>query len=73
MPYGNPQPYIANSNRLAKFDLNLSIISENIEWISFLLNNQGQRSVTLPKTDEKKCHVAIPSQVLLTTICMQNT
>ena len=37
--YYNPQPYIANSNMLAKFDLNLSIISQNIE---FLPNNQGQ-------------------------------
>ena len=41
-PYYNPKPYIANSNRLAKFDLNLSIISQNIEWISFLPNNQDQ-------------------------------
>ena len=42
MPYYNPKPYIANSNRLAKFDLNLSTISQNTEWISFLPNNQGQ-------------------------------
>ena len=42
MPYYNPKPYTANSNRLAKFDLNLSIISYNIGWILFLPNNQGQ-------------------------------
>ena len=41
-PYYNPRSYIANSIRLEKTDLNLSIISQNIEWISFLPNNQGQ-------------------------------
>ena len=42
MSYYNPKPYIANNNRIAEFDLNLSIISQNIEWILFLPNNQGQ-------------------------------